>query len=576
MSAKKRFLKNKSKKTLYKGYFIINTFLFLFTCVYSNLFLLLQKKDTAFTLWIQISMILIYSLLVMPVCNNLVSFSLSRKLNFYKKHEASDHQKELLIRKLKSFPTVKTIIDHIIYVSFQLLLFFCYYFFYQFDIKYITVNFIVELNVIYFASLIVFRYTEAHTKKIIASIMNELQEKRQYERVSDSVNSLKSLFFFFIAMPLILSAFSIAAILVLKTSSLFCLICAGVLNFIILSFSAFLFIYELNMYLFKMGKALTAISIGRITGIRLFPLDLNTEISHTLYLLNKIIIIFKNLHKKTDSAATQINLSKEELIHISFEAEKIMSFQKNSISKTIKNMNQAEKILENTNQNIFEISNTAKTMYSTSQKDYLDFSLSMKKIQEISNSNHNTLRQIEELTSKINSIHEIITLINSLAEQTKIIALNAELVANSVNNEKSDINNISFKIRELSDNVIKIANETKEDIHQIQLSRQKLLERGEKTIEKINESSLLTKKLLSYFSDINNFAEKNVKDTEEVKEYITNQKESFKNLIESITKCSIYLDDFEETAKVILKTINILNKTSSNIKNMNFNIKEKI
>ncbi|MCR5218506.1 methyl-accepting chemotaxis protein [Treponema sp.] len=601
--------KQKMEKKINLGYSLINFILLIFICIYSNLFLRIQKPCALFTIQWQVIVILIFLILIMPICNNLITFPLLRKLLFYKTHQSSGHKKELLIRQLKSFPSRKTLHTNLQYMSFLTIISLCYYFFYHYDIKFIIVNFLIQTNVIYIASLIVFRYTEFMTKIAISAIMNELQGTRHYERVSDPVNSIKSLFVFFVVIPLIFCAISIAGVMFLSKSYLIyhtaegafstfdlslkeldnnfnyqllsqkeaisSMISVTVINFLLLTLSVFLYINKLSIYLFKMGKALTAISIGNITKVKLFPVDLNTEISHTMYLLNKIILIFRKIHEKTDSANIQIKDSGDKLSKISSKTQDTLNMQKNSINEIINTINQASEVSQNIKENLSEVSNIARKTLSTAQSNFTTFSENISKIQEITDSNQTTISEIEQLSSKILGIHDIITLIDSLAEQTKIVAFNAELVANSINSDNENLLNVSKEIRQLAETTIELTGKAKEKVQEIQDSSEGLLKTGEDCMHKIHEGNTLSEKLSTHFASIRDAASKNVNDTSTIMTDLDKQKEYFNYMQLAAEKTEEKLNEFENTSRIITDTINDLQNSSASIENMSFNINKR-
>jgi len=128
--------------------------------------------------------------------------------------------------------------------------------------------------------------------------------------------------------------------------------------------------------------------------------------------------------------------------------------QNMSLSEITQTIQKATEVSADVKQKLGEVINVAKKTLSNAQKNFSDFSENFSKIEEITDTNQMTISEIEQLSSKILSIHDIITMIDSLAEQTKIIAFNAELVANSLNHDNVNLHNVSEEIRQLAETTI--------------------------------------------------------------------------------------------------------------------------
>ncbi|MBB5218013.1 methyl-accepting chemotaxis protein [Treponema rectale] len=588
---------------------IINFIVFISIFLYSNYFFDIPAEYLVPTFVWQFILSAIFLILIMPTFNNLISFTLARRINFWKNHKATPHQKELIIRKLKMYPSRKGFETSVLYHGFQIAASLIYYLFYHIDIRIITINYLLQLNIIYIGVMTTFSYAELECRKNIAAIMNELQGTRYYERVSEPVNSLMSLFFLYILLPVVFFSASTFGIVIIsktfvtihpltgtistlelslkelsgnftfgllpKDFSSSRMITAGIINSVIIILHVLLYIKKIAYYIFRMGKALTAISIGNITKVKLFPVDLNTEISHTMYLLNKIIMIFRDIQNKTESANNEIIESGANLNEISAETKETVAMQNMSLSEITETIQKTTEVSADVKQKLSEVINVAKKTLSNAQKNFSDFSENFSKIEEITDTNQMTITEIEQLSSKILSIHDIITMIDSLAEQTKIIAFNAELVANSLNHDNVNLHNVSEEIRQLAETTIELTGKAKEKIQEIQTSSEELIVSGESCMNKIQEGNSLSAELINHFAIIRDSASKSVKDTQTIMNSLNNQEQYFNLISSSINLTSERVNEFSETSKIIASTIEQLQKSSSDITNMSFNINKK-
>jgi len=115
------FAKNKNpEKENTRQLAIINFIVFTSIFLYSNYFFNIPLKYLLPTFIWQTILSLVFLILIMPTFNKLISFSLSRRIDFWKNHKASPHQKELIIRKLKLYPSRKGFETSVLYHGFQI------------------------------------------------------------------------------------------------------------------------------------------------------------------------------------------------------------------------------------------------------------------------------------------------------------------------------------------------------------------------------------------------------------------------------------------------------------------------
>ena len=130
----------------------------------------------------------------------------------------------------------------------------------------------------------------------------------------------------------------------------------------------------------------------------------------------------------------------------------------------------------------------------------------LEKMQEIILANQSSIMGIQSLSNKIKSIWDIVNLIDGVADQTKIIAFNAELEAENIQESKQKFKNVAQDIRTLADNVMILTKEIKNQIQQIQNASSQLIDTGVDCTTKINQGNSLTQELEEKFKTITNSA----------------------------------------------------------------------
>ena len=283
-------------------------------------------------------------------------------------------------------------------------------------------------------------------------------------------------------------------------------------------------------------------------------------------------MIFRNIQYKTESANNEIIESGSNLNEISSQTKETVAMQNMSLSEITQTIQKATEVSADVKQKLSEVINVAKKTLSNAQKNFSDFSENFSKIEEITDTNQMTISEIEQLSSKILSIHDIITMIDSLAEQTKIIAFNAELVANSLNHDNVNLHNVSEEIRQLAETTIELTGKAKEKIQEIQTSSEELIVSGESCMNKIQEGNSLSSELINHFAIIRDSASKSVKDSQTIMNSLNTQEKYFNLISSSISLTGERVNEFSETSQIIASTIEQLQKSSSDITNMSFNI----
>ena len=189
-------------------------------------------------------------------------------------------------------------------------------------------------------------------------------------------------------------------------------------------------------------------------------------------------------------------------------------------------------------------------------------------MQEIRASNLTTIEGIEKLSKRIASIWDIVKLIDSVTDQTKIIAFNAELEADSISGPKEKFQNVAYEIRSLTDSVMSLTKQIKEHIQLIQSTSNVLIEAGQECSEKIEDGNNLTLELQKKFNEIKVSATRTSKSASQIIETIKAQREAFSMITDKLQQTSASIENFTSSTQTISSVVHNLQAGSKHLSSL--------
>jgi methyl-accepting chemotaxis protein len=198
-----------------------------------------------------------------------------------------------------------------------------------------------------------------------------------------------------------------------------------------------------------------------------------------------------------------------------------------------------------------------------------DIKKNRSKLQRIVESNKYSSENLKALSAEIDSIQENVSSISKISERIKIVALNAELVSNSISLEGLNFNKVATEIRTLTDNLMEFSARIYDTVQEITSDGKKLVKDSEICVEKINESNGILSQLENRFSDIKNTAGAATINSAEISADIHSKVSAFKTIIDTLLKISASVNVFNTSTWEVAASIEKLRENSEHILNLN-------
>ncbi|MBQ1661613.1 MAG: methyl-accepting chemotaxis protein, partial [Treponema sp.] len=344
----------------------------------------------------------------------------------------------------------------------------------------------------------------------------------------------------------------------------------SIANIVFLALSAFVYFRRIKKYSETMQKALLSIknSQGKKTG--LIPLDLSTEISYTIYLVNQTIMLFSSIISQAASTNEEITVATQNLSSIAEETAATAIEQTASVKEIIATMESADKLSKSIGKKIVEVNNVARKTSENIDFDSESITQNLEKMREITDSNQTSILGMQSLSGKIKSIWDIVNLIDGVADQTKIIAFNAELEAESISEGKDKFKNVARDIRTLADNVIQLTKEIRGQILKIQDSSNELIHKGQDCTDKIKEGNDLTVELEEKFRLIKDSAFLTQSASEKIQSVINSQSDYFSGIVQKLQQIGMGVEKFNDSTRIIAETVQNLRIDSNHLSKIKF------
>lgn len=329
----------------------------------------------------------------------------------------------------------------------------------------------------------------------------------------------------------------------------------------------FLYYSKITKHIDTMQKNLEKKGSNYTGKTSFFDVDLSTENSYSLHMLNNEFLFFDRLIESNIQYSFEIRDSIKNLSNISTETEGIVSTQSVQIENILAIMQNIDTMSKQTETKISEVTNIISDSLGNISSMSNKLGVILEQMKNITEINGVTISNIKNFTDKLLSIQDILSIIENIADQTKTIAFNSELEANTTTTEHNNENFtlIAEQIRELTKNTIDLTKKIKEQIREISSSSELLINTGNNCMKKTQEGNAICSTLDSKFSKIIDFANESYSSSEKIKDTIHEQGNSFREIIITIEQLMEDFRKFKDSSKNRLEIIARLRDHSQKI-----------
>ena len=571
---------------VYRTQILIDIPLTIFTFAYTLIIFPLPIKVFLGCLKILALCFVICEVILSPISNFLITGKISDALDKFQNDNTNASERSELLQGLLQYPFSKSTATFFYFVLSAIALTSYLYFGQHLELKGSMTFFIAAVLSSYYALLVTYTVQESFCyPKSIQVVRKGLSqhigpEKRHLGK------SLTFLFLSYVVVPfLICTSLSFLNLITfqvdftnlsLETGNI--TTSRGPLHFALLSlvslffmtFSALVYFRRIKKYSETMQKALLSIKNSEGKRTHLIPLDLSTEISYTIYLVNQTIMLFSSIISQAATTNEEITIATQSLSSIAEETAATAIEQTASVKEIIATMESADRLSKSIGKKIIEVNNVASKTAENIDFDSDSIKQNLEKMREITDSNQTSILGMQSLSGKIKSIWDIVNLIDGVADQTKIIAFNAELEAESIHEGKDKFKNVARDIRTLADNVIQLTKEIRAQILKIQDSSNELIHKGQDCTDKIKEGNDLTIELEDKFRLIKDSAFLTQTASEKIQSVISAQADYFSGILQKLQQISTGVEKFNGSTRIIAETVQNLRIDSEHLSKINF------
>lgn len=354
-----------------------------------------------------------------------------------------------------------------------------------------------------------------------------------------------------------------------KSNAIFFILKITVLNTICIIIMTFFYYARIFNNTKHMLNSLVMLTNKNINQTNLFEINIFSEDSYSLYLINKTILLFDSIIKNNTLTNKEINNISKKLSEISLETTENVNKQSANIEEILATMQSVDNLSKKIETNFNEVIKVAsKTMKNVDLIHY-DLDDNFNIIKEISSSNKNTIESLRMLSNKISRIRDEIKYIDKLLKQTITIAFNAELEANSITTQEVDFSNLAEEIRLFSNSSLEVTKTIHNQITKIYNNCETIIEKENNCMDITNEENELCIRLKENFENIKQTAKSTSINSSNIKETIHNQTNSFHQIVNTLSKITKNLHNFGISSIMISEIIENLKQSSTTILEIN-------
>ncbi len=227
-------------------------------------------------------------------------------------------------------------------------------------------------------------------------------------------------------------------------------------------------------------------------------------------------VLIKRMQSVEKKVKDMLSVETENLAKTAEKSVATSQEQNAAVKEIVATMEDSNTLSSNINSKIQAVASLAEK----SKLDVITGATSLKqnigKLTDIIEINKSTIDGIRQLSERIRHVYDVVSFINEMADQSKIIAFNAELEANSAGEAGKNFHIVASEVRRLSDNIIDGTKEIKEKIDEMIDASDELISRSENGSDKIETSCNSVMSLENMFENVQTSSEMTASRSEEI------------------------------------------------------------
>ncbi|MBR1912250.1 MAG: methyl-accepting chemotaxis protein [Treponema sp.] len=323
------------------------------------------------------------------------------------------------------------------------------------------------------------------------------------------------------------------------------------LNFIICFMLSFLFYKHIIKSTKSSIQALEKLTSNSVEGSISFPVDLGYELEYNIFQTKEIIAFWQNLAADANLASRNILKQTSDLLSMANENASTSTIEYEKIKDNLEYITSTKKSTKKITDSIKAVHASAENTQSSIYEAIVLLQEEIKKMTMITNANLMTITGIKNLNAKIEDVWKVIRKIEQLAEKDKMIAFNAELKINAVEEEGQNFHIIAYSLRRLVATIKASAKEIKESLKSIQETADNLIITSEGGTQQIRSGSNFYTGLEENFKTMLTSSDITLESVTSIKDIVSSQYSAFLQINTSLLQMSAGFDQFSNNSRLI-------------------------
>lgn len=529
-----------------------------------GLFLNIRLQDIKYSMLALAPVVFVLQAILAPLTHTLLTRKLQNNIEEWKSTGFyTDHSKTLLMEKVMRYPLKKGLETFLIFT------FGCT--FYPFLLHFMTpltlepIEFSYALASSYFGSYLAGILAMYYSEKQCIALAEELfitGVDKEYV-MSKKFFGIKprARYILFLIVPIVYANVLMFMLLsqiytptpryeIAPLSHVIRMLCLTAIVVFICIFIGIMYYRQLMSSNNKLADTLTQL-ISNNEKNKTYASSLNDPLQYNIFLLNNIVSKYNTLISKADVISRNIQTTTENLSIISSEVSGTSINQNSDVNEIVQTVNQTDELSMNIENNIQEVSQRISQTNSDVENSFTNLDSSIQQMSRIQETNRQIIDGIKNLTKQIDSIDDIISMIREVSDQTKIIAMNAELEAVAAKEEGKSFHIIANEIQLLQTSSFNSVKEIQSYLEVVKNASVSLIQASERGTHLIQEQSVITEELKSHFAGIKESSQITNQKTDEIKQIVREQTSSFSQIVTTLSEISNGFKNFIDSTKEI-------------------------
>ncbi|MBR4012187.1 MAG: hypothetical protein IKI98_05140 [Spirochaetaceae bacterium] len=515
--------------------------------------------------------------LVAPLTNKLITRSITARILKFEKEELSSDEKFTLFKDIQSFPRLKQLETMAFFFVATIIVTFVYNFYVKISFFTNLVNACACFFGTYISGIMGLLFSVKICSEYAAKIVSTGIDDEKVQAKKTFGVTFNQTFLTFIVIPAICTTLIfIFTFLVnfLDTGSrinikeLFRIAIILLINIIVTVVLTLVFFKNISDANKKVQYSMEHIIKNDIFTVKLMATDISNEVSYNMYLINRVIQLFRSVFYSVKEIGSNIIDPVQDLTEISNETASTAYEQAAGVKEILATMEDNDAQTREILGRISEVTDIARKTTTNVEIGFETLRSNLEKMNEITEANISTITGIKVLSEKIESIWEIVNIIKDISDQTRIIAFNAELEASGAGEAGKKFHIVANEVRRLAAGITNSVVQIRERITEIQHSSDNLIITSESGTEKIREGCELTTNLESKFSEIKTSSEITAESAIEIQSIIQQQSSAFDQIVATIREIATGIENFSASTNTVNTATDRLKNAADKLENL--------